>query len=531
MSMLPSVPSTCGCCVNRRRFLAAGCGVCAASALPLSLGRSLALAGDLPPAARDSGRPRVRLVFACHAIKQDRATWPHIGYDFTKEIERVGSSLRRLCPEVDLLPALAHGREDAEKLLAADKADGVDGYVVYQMNNWVDAMQPIVASGKPTVIADFLFAGSGGVPCFTAGLARQHKNFSVVASSNVEDLARAVQRFAILKAGGTTAEFVASCDRLRRERTPAASNSVCKDDPVHIASIGETIAAMKRSKLVVVGPPMQQDFIKQVATVLGIEVVQTDFAEMSAFYEKADRDQARELAARWKSAARSIEIDDVDGTLEKSARNYLAQKAVLERHKAEAISINCLGGFYGGHLKAYPCLAFVELLNAGLVGACEGDIKSSVTMIAMKHLTGRPGFISDPVLDTAKRQIVYAHCVATTKPFGTGGPSNAYEILTHSEDRKGAAVRSLLPTGYMTTTLEIDPGRREILCHRAKAVENVIEDRACRTKLGCEVVGDMEKLFTFWDQFGWHRVTYYGDLWEPVKELAAALRFKFVAEA
>jgi hypothetical protein len=32
-------------------------------------------------------------------------------------------------------------------------------------------------------------------------------------------------------------------------------------------------------------------------------------------------------------------------------------------------------------------------------------------------------------------------------------------------------------------------------------------------------------------QYGWHRVTFYGDLREPVKELAAALRFKFVEEA
>ena len=78
-------------------------------------------------------------------------------------------------------------------------------------------------------------------------------------------------------------------------------------------------------------------------------------------------------------------------------------------------------------------------------------------------------------------------------------------------------MRSFLPPGYMTTTLEIHPGRREILCHRAKAVDNVVIDRACRTKLAGEVVGDMEKLFTFWDQYGWHRVTFYGDLREPVQ--------------
>jgi L-fucose isomerase-like protein len=109
-------------------------------------------------------------------------------------------------------------------------------------------------------------------------------------------------------------------------------------------------------------------------------------------------------------------LDDPDTTLEQSARLYLAQQAVLEKHQAEAITINCLGGFYGGHLAAYPCLGFVELLDTGLVGACEADLLSTVTMIVMKHLVGRPGFISDPVLDTSSGRSS-AHCVAT-RMFG-----------------------------------------------------------------------------------------------------------------
>ena len=57
------------------------------------------------------------------------------------------------------------------------------------------------------------------------------------------------------------------------------------------------------------------------------------------------------------------------------------------------------------------------------------------------------------------------------------------------------------------------------------------DDRACRTKLGAEPVGDIEKLFTQWDQWGWHRVTFYGDLKEPVFALADTLGYKIVEEA
>ncbi|HQN00017.1 MAG TPA: hypothetical protein PLL36_03020, partial [Candidatus Hydrogenedentes bacterium] len=189
-------------------------------------------------------------------------------------------------------------------------------------------------------------------------------------------------------------------------------------------------------------------------------------------------------------------------------------------------------GFYGNHIHAYPCLGFHELNNEGLIGACEADVRSTATMTTFTALTqGRPGYISDPVVDTAKRQIIYAHCVASNRAFGPSGTENPFDILTHSEDRQGAAVRSLLPVGYMTTSLEVCPERKEFLFHQAKAVANDPDDRACRTKLCAEPVGDIEKLFTQWDQWGWHRVTFYGDLKEPVFALADAMGYKVVEEA
>lgn len=41
----------------------------------------------------------------------------------------------------------------------------------------------------------------------------------------------------------------------------------------------------------------------------------------------------------------------------------------------------------------------------------------------------------------------------------------------------------------------------------------------------------MEKLFGEWDQWGWHRVTYYGDLQEPVSALAEAMGWNVLVEA
>jgi len=518
--------------MSRRRFLSAACGLCVGAALPGLAGPWAAASATSRRSTATTGqpRPRVRLVFACWAVKQDRPTWPHIGYDFTGQIQRVTEALERFCPQVEFLPALAHSPADAQKLLAAGDADRIDGYLVYQMNNWVSVMQTIVASGKPVLVADFLYAGSGGFLRYTAGLRREHSNFSVVASSSLQDLAESARCFTLLKEGRSAAEFAAAADQVRRHRTPPGSPSRCKPDRLQVASISQCLQGMKQARMVVVGRA-KQNLEKDIEEQLGIQTLSVDFSEIKAAYDQADPGRAEALAARWRRAARSVTLDNAAETLEKSARCYLAQQALMAKYRAEAITINCLGGFYGGHLPAYPCLGFVELLDQGLVGACEADVVSTATMIAMKHLVGRPGYISDPVLDTAKRQIIYAHCVAPTKMFGPASRPNRFEILSHAEDQRGASVRSFLPSGYMTSSLEIHPSRREILFHRARAVDNVVIDRACRTKLAAEVVGDMEKLFTYWDRFGWHRVTFYGDLREPVRELAAALKFQFVEEA
>jgi hypothetical protein len=90
---------------------------------------------------------------------------------------------------------------------------------------------------------------------------------------------------------------------------------------------------------------------------------------------------------------------------------------------------------------------------------------------------------------------------------------------------------SSLPVGHMTTTVEVSEDRHEILVHGDKAVDNNPDDRACRTKLVGEPVGDIEKLFTMWNIWVWHRVTFYGDLMEPVYALADEPGWKVVEEA
>lgn len=510
--------------IDRRRFLA-GCAACAGCTCgSLFTGANRARAAVSGPAAK----ARVRLVFC--ETSNDKPIWPNIGYDFDARRRQLEELLARACPEVEFLPArLMDQAAQADEVLAGDGE--VDGYLLcLQGLGWGNDVGKLGTTGKATLVVDNLFGGSGLFLTRLPALLGTGKPVDWVSSSRDEDIAASARCFRLLKEGKSAAETAAAFRAARRERTPAGGDRGCADDKLESRDLEAALAELRATKLLVIGGGWGGDaFRKAAAESLGVRFVALEFAELAAAHAAASPAEARAFAERWLGGAK--EVRGVDRPeMERSGAMYVAMKNLLDKHGARGISINCLGGFYGGHLKAYPCLGFCQLNDDGMVGGCEADQMSALTMAVMGTLSGRPGYISDPVIDTSRNAIVYAHCVAMTKPFGPGTEANDYQILTHSEDRHGASLRSLLPAGYLTTTLEIDPVAKEVLFHQAKTTGNNPSDMACRTKLEAVVKGDLEKLAETWRK-GWHRVTFYGDLRPQAAALCGRMGWKLVEEA
>jgi len=475
-----------------------------------------------------AGKPKIRLVF-CETTN-NKPIWPNIGYDFDRRRKQVLDVLTQGCPDVQFLPTkVMDSPQHAADVL---KGDGeVDGYVVcIQGLGWRNDVFRLVTTGKPTLLVDNLFGGSGKFLTQIARIMGSGKPVDWVSSANDEDITASARNFVLLTRGKSAADVAAAFRATRRKNTPTDADWTCKDDPLPAPQFDEALKRLKQTKILVVGGGWGGDtFRKAAQQVAGVTFVPIAFKELSGAYAKTDLEAAGAFADRWMNNAQEV-VEPKRDDIEKSGRMYLAMKQLTDKHGARGISINCLGGFYGGHMEAYPCLGFSQLNNDGMVGGCEADQMSALTMTVMGALTGRPGFISDPVMDTSKNHIVYAHCVAMTKAFGRDGASNPYRIRNHSEDRKGASIQSLLPAGYMTTTLEINPVSKQVLIHQAKSDGNNASDLACRTKLEAIVKGDIEKLTEQW-RMGWHRVTFYGQMKETVTELCERLKLELIEEA
>lgn len=464
---------------SRRSFLSKCCGAAACAACPAVLRRPL-MAAPATASLLPQDKAKVRLVFTHPDPKLEG--WPYQGYDYESRKAKYAAKLLEGCPGIEFLPDTAATEADAKRILSRDAE--VDGYLIYMFGIPAQANPVFAFSSRPALMVDDLYGGTGSFLGAYPKARAKGMPVAGVSSSRFEDIVEAANAFAAIK----------------KLRSSAMLQVAENDQAKAIALYGQT---------------------------LGLTVRQVRAEELNQAYEGVDRAEVRRWAKGWIERADRV-IEPSSAEIEKSAAMYLGMRDLLAKYKAQGIAVDCLRLFYGHKITAYPCLGFMQLNDDGLVGACEADLQSASTMLMLAYLTGRPGFISDPVIDTSNNQIIYAHCVAPTKVFGPDGPSTRYEIRSHSEDRKGAAVRSLMPLGEMTTTLKIVPDQKLVVIHRAKTVANLEEDRACRTKLAAEVP-DARKLLNDWD-FGWHRVTVYGDAKVQVETITGLMGLKFVEE-
>ena len=514
---------------SRRGFLK-GCGAAAAAGLlsPIAGRAAESKEKKEPKEAKEEKGEKVRVALVFFSNSAEREIWPYPGFDCEGRHREIVKLLKDGCPNVEFVPVVVAKPEDVKKAIAL--GDLVDGYLVYTVTlNWnlTGCLIEIAKTAKPMLVADEFLGGSGMFLVGLSSLRRQGMFAAAVSTTRPSDLVAVARLFAGVKMPGMTAAlFARQCEEAYRRTFAPAGEMKCLVDNVPLANVDECVKQLKRARFLIVGAGpsgTEYDF-------LGVKGILVSFEDFKALYDKVDRDQAAECGRRWSKEAEKV-VEPTPEWINKAGGVYLAMLALLKKYDTDSITMNCLGGFAGGQLPAYPCLGFMQILNDGGQGVCEAMPDDSVSMLMGRILTGRAGYVSDPALDTSTNHIVYAHCMALTKVFGPQGPACKFRIRTlHNRDPRGCCAQSFLPEGYLTTSFRTNVLQKKMVIHQAKAVGNLDADRGCRTQLVGQVRGDIGKLFNQWDLFGWHRVTIYGDIAEPVVEFGKALGLEIVRE-
>jgi L-fucose isomerase-like protein len=118
-----------------------------------------------------------------------------------------------------------------------------------------------------------------------------------------------------------------------------------------------------------------------------------------------------------------------------STKTFLALRRLFSAEGFDAITVGC------DHpkLKGEVCLALSLLNDSGIVAAPESDAHSTVAMLLMNLLTGRPIFNTDLIsADEEDNSMVFSHCGCG--PFSFANRPSEIVLDTHKEIKTGLAV-------------------------------------------------------------------------------------------
>jgi hypothetical protein len=131
-------------------------------------------------------------------------------------------------------------------------------------------------------------------------------------------------------------------------------------------------------------------------------------------------------------------------------KGYFAARKILEREKGDSMTLaGCVD-----LVKYRPCIAWVTLSDEGIPAACEGDLGALAGKTIVQYLFSRPGFMQDPVPDTANQAFIGAHCQCATRLNGFDRPPEPFK-LSHHHGNTDATIVPRWKEGQKVTAIDV----------------------------------------------------------------------------
>jgi hypothetical protein len=218
-------------------------------------------------------------------------------------------------------------------------------------------------------------------------------------------------------------------------------------------------------------------------------------------------EEVRDVAASFRRAAKKIVEPTMQDSLN-SARAYTTAKRLLADEEANALTMDCLGMVGARLVPTPPCGAWTILQDEGITAGCEADLFGAASMMLTSYLLDRPGYMNDPVAETAKNLLITAHCTCGTRLNGFDRPPVPYVLRNHSESALGVSVQVLWPVGAPVSLIRFS-NANELILDTGTVVSNVPTPPAggCRTSLELKM-NDIEDTR---DVLGFHQVVTLGN--------------------
>ena len=197
----------------------------------------------------------------------------------------------------------------------------------------------------------------------------------------------------------------------------------------------------------------------------------------------------------------------------KSMRLYRAIKKVCQEENLEALTLSCFKLIE--QIDTTGCVALSLLNDDGIIAGCEGDLQSVFTLLAVKALTGKDGFMANPsMINSRTNELILAHCTIGLKQ------TERYIIRNHFETEKGIAIQGLLPTGDVTIIKCGGECLDEYYLSTGTLTENTNYINMCRTQVRIRMNTPAEYFLK--NPLGNHHIMLHGNYEDTLNEFFQA---------
>jgi hypothetical protein len=239
---------------------------------------------------------------------------------------------------------------------------------------------------------------------------------------------------------------------------------------------------------------------------LGTTVRVVPFAQYADAFGKVSIDRkVRDWIGRIKGKATEIR-GVTDEAMENAARAHFALLQLLDRHRADGLTMNCLRR---GMLK--PCISFSQLNGRLIPATCENDLPAMYTQLIGQQLIGRPGFQHNPCFETERNHYYASHCTCAPRLRGPGGPELPYLLRRFAHTNEGScAIQVFWQPDEPVTMMRYYPGENptlDVYCGKVVASHPMPPAAGCTTNVEIEIT-DRQDVCTV---KGHHNLLFCGD--------------------
>lgn len=183
---------------------------------------------------------------------------------------------------------------------------------------------------------------------------------------------------------------------------------------------------------------------------------------------------------------------------------YSGIKRIVEKYHLKGFTIRCFDLIE--EYKNTSCLALAMLNDEGIIGTCEGDIPSMLTMFFIKAATGKTSFQANPSkIDLKNESALFAHCTI---------PMNMVKntkFMTHFESGLGIGIRGDLDLGEITIC-KIYPDLKKALILKGEIDKNETFTDYCRTQINVKIHDPEDLYHLISGGYGNHVIIAYGNV-------------------